>query len=646
MRTMSFRSRWKMSEYVRNSLWIVPGLFAVLAIAVGIYTPIVDEGTTVSIGLEFSAGAAQAILGAIAGGMITFTGFVFSILLLAVQFGSSQFSPRLLRRFLRDPTTKISLGVFIATFLYALMVLRTIGVASNPDFVPDDSITVSLLLLIASMVMFLRLISRTTQGLRVAAVVRILGGEGADVIRRSHPDSGRGPGRDRPRLLAVASEPSSAEPAKVVEFREEAGVLQSVDAKGLIAIGREADVVVELVPAVGDLVAPGMSLFRVHGAGTVDDDRLRQSVAVGDERAMRQDPAFVLRLLADISSKALSPGVNDPTTAVQALDQIDLLLRLLASRRLTPGEWCDEAGQVRFCYPARTWDDFLSLALDEARAFGETSAQITRRLRALLQDLHATAPPYRRPAIEAQLALLEASVGRAHTDPAERRIAATHDRQGLGTSHPDVEQESSRSLTWLRAVHRAVLSVLFACEVTLECASHIPVVLRRCDVLDVASQPQESGGDRRIALPVDQDLSHDRVDEVSERGQTPEGPGCIVGSSPAEGAKPSPREVREGDRQLLDALHGGVRIVHRWGESHVDEYLDAVADILAWVANGGDPKASPAFTVKDARGRLEPPIRPTVSPSATACPLPTSIVIHPSWPAASRARLLMSTSTT
>jgi uncharacterized membrane protein len=278
--------------------------------------------------------------------------------------------------------------------------------------------------------MFLRLISRTTQGLRVAAVVRDLGKAGAKVILRFYPDPAVDP------AATGAGLELHAESAKTVAFSREPGVLQSVDTGGLVRIARDADVVLELIPSIGDLVAPGTPLFRVHGSREVDGELLRRSVAVGDERTMRQDPAFVLRLLADISSKALSPGVNDPTTSVQALDQIDLLLRLLASRRLTPGELRDETGTVRFCYPARTWDDFLSIGLDEARSFGETSAQVTRRLRALLEDLLDAVPPYRQAAVRAQLAMLKASVSRTHSDPAELAIAATEDRQGLGTSRP------------------------------------------------------------------------------------------------------------------------------------------------------------------------------------------------------------------
>ncbi len=328
---LSWRTRWKMIEYVRNSIWIVPALFVLVAIAMGVLLPDIDAETSSDIGIDYGAAAASGMLGAMAGGMITFTGFVFSILLLAVQFGSSQFSPRMLRRFLRDPTTKISLGMFMATFIYALLVLRTIEPVDNPDFIPDFSVSISILMLLISMFLFLRLISQTTQGLRVAAVVKTVGDEGAaaivDVYREPAPEQGELPPSPLP--------PTSGGP-RVVTFEEDSGILQSVDHKGLVGLAADAGVVIELATSIGDFVVTGSPLFRVHGDGTVDEDRLRRSAAVGDERNMRQDPAFVFRLLADISSKALSPGVNDPTTSVQALDQIELLLRTVAATQAAP----------------------------------------------------------------------------------------------------------------------------------------------------------------------------------------------------------------------------------------------------------------------------------------------------------------------
>lgn len=427
-----WRLRWQTSEFLRDALWLVPALFVVVAIVMGNRLPEADAAMGDPIGLSYSPAAGLAMLGAIVSGMIAFTGFVFSVLLLAVQFGSGQFSPRLLRGFLRDPSTKVALGVFIATFVYSLMVMRTIGQADDPGFVPDISISVAWLWLLLSMFFFLRLISRTTQSLRVASVVRRLGRQGARAIDRTYPD----PAPDMTEEVGEPERPPAGG-VEVVEQGEQAGIIQSVDKRGLVGLARDSDIVLEMAAPIGDPIGPGMPLFYVHGGGSVDARRLRRSVAIGDERTMRQDPAFALRLLADISAKALSPGVNDPSTSVQVLDQIELLLRLLARRRLTPGESHDESGQVRLRYPSPSWEDLLSIALDETRHFGATSVQVSRRIRALLNGLLQLAPPYRRPAVDNQIAMLDTAIAASHPDPDQRSIAATADPQGLGTPrHP------------------------------------------------------------------------------------------------------------------------------------------------------------------------------------------------------------------
>jgi uncharacterized membrane protein len=424
----SWRTRWRLYEYLRNSLWIVPFLCVALALAAGFLLPIVDEHVTGTIGIVYGSDAGRALLGAIAGGMITFTGFVFSILLLAVQFGSSQFSPRMLRRFLRDPSTKAALGIFMATFIYALTVLRVVGTGRNNAFVPSNSISVALILLLLSMLMFLRLITRTTHGLRVAAVVAELGRDARRVVDRAYPDP-----------VGVKDEadhdPGTPGPVRTVTYRGKPGIVQSVDFKSLVDHASKADVVIEMVPRLGDLVSAGAALFRVHGnRGAIDDERLRGTVAVGDERTMRQDPAFGFRLLADISAKALSPGVNDPTTATQALDQIDLLLRQVGGRRLTPGIGRDARGAARFRYRAPSWEDYLSLAIDETRQYGEGSVQVMRRLRALLDDLRESLPEFRRASVDAELALLDSAAGRVFSDRGDQLAAAASDHQGLGAT--------------------------------------------------------------------------------------------------------------------------------------------------------------------------------------------------------------------
>ncbi len=429
----SWRTRWRIYEYVRNSLWIVPLVLVVLAVALALTLSEVDKHTSSRLGISFGEDAARAVLGAIASGMITFTGFVFSILLIAVQFGSSQFSPRLLRRFLRDPSTKAALGIFMATFIYALAVLRVVGTGDDAAFVPDNSISVAILLLLLSMLLFLRLLTRTTQGLRVASVLAELGEDARRAVDRAYPDPAVEPGTE------PEAEPQFSVAGRTVTYRGRPGVVQSVDVRSLVDRAREADAVLELGPRFGELVADGSVLFTVHG-GTSDiaDDWLRGTVATGDERTMRQDPAFAFRLFADISAKALSPGVNDPTTSTQALDQIELLLRRVGTRRLTPGVGRDAAGVIRFRFRAPSWEDFLSLAIDETRHYGEGSIQVMRRLRALLENVLESVPEQRRAPVQAELALLDAAAGRAFGDSTDRLAAVASDRQGLGaTEAPD-----------------------------------------------------------------------------------------------------------------------------------------------------------------------------------------------------------------
>jgi len=361
---LSWRTRWRLYEYVRNSLWIVPLVLVALAVAVALALPAIDERTRTTIGIAFGEEAARAVLGAIASGMITFTGFVFSILLLAVQFGSSQFSPRLLRRFLRDPSTKAALGIFMATFIYALAVLRVVGTGENANFVPNNSISVAILLLLLSMLMFLRLLSRTTQSLRVASVLAELGTDARHVVDRVYPE----PFVQR-EPIDQAGPPSGD--GRTGTYHGAPGIVQSVDVPNLVERARRANAVIALEPRFGELVADGSPLFTVHGEQSpIDDHWLRGTVATGDERTMRQDPAFAFRLFADISAKALSPGVNDPTTSTQALDQIELLLQKVGARRLTPGVGRDSAGTVRLRYEAPTWEDYLSLAIDETPHYG------------------------------------------------------------------------------------------------------------------------------------------------------------------------------------------------------------------------------------------------------------------------------------
>jgi uncharacterized membrane protein len=190
--------------------------------------------------------------------------------------------------------------------------------------------------------------------------------------------------------------------------------------------------------AVGDTVMELTPLVRVYEVDVrIAERRLLDALQLGEQRTFEQDPQYAIRLLVDIGIRALSPAVNDPTTAVQALDEIgDLLLRI-GRGGLGNGVLRDPSGAVRLVLPVPTWDDFLRLAFEEISAYGASSVQVMRRMNALLSELTAALPPERRPALEYWRRRLDVSIERHFVDLDERRDASTRDRQGLGVSRPD-----------------------------------------------------------------------------------------------------------------------------------------------------------------------------------------------------------------
>ena len=209
-----------------------------------------------------------------------------------------------------------------------------------------------------------------------------------------------------------------------------------------------------MVPQVGDHVAVGDPLFRVfRGGATLPAEALCQSIAVGQERTLEQDPTFAFRIMVDIANKALSPAINDPTTAVLALDQIHHLLRKVGERNLDTGNVRDAAGRLRLVYRTPDWEDFVRLAVTEIRQYGAESIQIARRLRAMLENLIQTSPESRAPLLRQELALLHRWAERFFAEPEDRALAVVSDFQGVGGKHDsktpgkDIEPPSSPART-------------------------------------------------------------------------------------------------------------------------------------------------------------------------------------------------------
>jgi uncharacterized membrane protein len=421
---MTWLQRYRVWHYVTNSIWILP----VLSMAVAIGAVRFCIWLEVTIGWEPSsyADTAQSVLGTMASAMFTFIVFVSSALLVAVQLASSQLTPRIIAIVFRDPVTRISLVVFVFTFTFTLAVLARVTTT-----VPRLTAYLAAYGCLASLGVFLYLIDHVGKSLRPSGALWAVAWLGRKVIENVYP-----------RRLAELSEASpvpapfvGGEPTSTIRNRKDGAVL-AFDIQGLVALAEHADCVIEMVPQVGDFIAVGDPLFRIYQGGAgLSADALCHSVAVGQERTLEQDPAFAFRIIVDIASKGLSPAINDPTTAVLALDQIHHLLRNVGSRRLDDGRVCDAAGQLRLVYRTPDWEDFVQLAVTEIRLFGGSSIQIARRMRAMLENLIQSVPEERAVRLRQELDLLHRSAIRFFTEPEDQALADISDLQGVGSKH-------------------------------------------------------------------------------------------------------------------------------------------------------------------------------------------------------------------
>jgi uncharacterized membrane protein len=421
---MNWEQRYRLKHAARTSLVLWAGMALIAALFCAPAVRWLDRETGWAV-FGFSPDGARVILGALAGSMLTFIVFVLSATLIVVQLASGQLTPRVIAIVFAMPWVRITLGIFTFTFAYTLSALGRVE-----DRVPDLHVGVAVLLNLACIVVFFLFVQRLSSGLRPSTMMRLVADRGRDVIEQVYPLE-YDPGETEQARSDVLP-PSSGE---VVELIGRSGVVMACSVVDLVRLARDADAVVELVPQVGDFVALGDPLFRISGGSRpVSPAALRGCVAVGAERTMEQDPRFVFRILVDIASRALSPGINDPTSAVQVLDQIHHLLLCLGRRHLDDGQVLDRDGKLRLVYGTPDWPDYVMLAVSEIRQFGEGSLQVDRRLRAMLEHLIGALPEARRAPLQQELAMLGSAVERKFRDEEDRKRAGIADYQGVGGS--------------------------------------------------------------------------------------------------------------------------------------------------------------------------------------------------------------------
>jgi uncharacterized membrane protein len=417
-----FRLRIRLS----SAMWLPVLVANVVAVGLAIGLPALDQRLGDQRSLTITTSAAEAIFGALAAGMITFTGIVFSAVFVAAQIQTSSYSPRLAARLRRDPVIIAGLALPTATASYALFALAAIGHRAHrvDEFVPAITVLVGLVLAAVTLGAFVALVQRAFESTQIGGILRTLMRRAYTVIDDVHP-------RDGPSADATAP-PADARPREVTHTGLPA-VIAAIDRTALLRVGDQTGGFVEVVPVVGEYLAPGRVVLRISHAREDPEPRLvRRVFVLARQRTVDQDPSFALRMLVDIAIRALSPAVNDPTTAVQVLDRIETLLVELAGRHPGPSIVVDDDGRARGRVIAPRWSAYVELGLMEIRRYGAQSPQVVRRLHALYDRLAEVAGDGERGRIDLERRLLADAVAAAFPDPEERRIVEQADRLGLG----------------------------------------------------------------------------------------------------------------------------------------------------------------------------------------------------------------------
>jgi uncharacterized membrane protein len=422
---VTWRRVFRARLYVRDSLWVLPLVGALLGAVLAVVDVRIDQSVHPSPQLQYSASTASAVLAAIVGATAALTGFVVTVTTLVVQMATGTFSARYMRLWYRDRILKVLLALLVGTLSFAFSLMRRVG----NNFVPNLGVTIAGVLLMLSLLVFLVFLDRYLHRLRPVAVAALVHeyfrrNFTYEVKRAADPD-----------VYVGVLDAGDEEPSLTVRSPR-AGAIQAVDAEALLRWARGQDCLLVIRHAIGDFVPFGARLIDVYGTrapGQHAEARLADMVALGDERTIEQDPAFAIRILVDVANLALSPAVNDPTTAVQVLDYLGEALRVIGTTDLPVRTWQPHDRPSRgVVVPARRWEDYLTLAANEIREYGNGGIQIMRRLRAMLEELREQVRPEFRAAVEDELNRLDGTVAQSFGDSVDFDRAGVADIQGIG----------------------------------------------------------------------------------------------------------------------------------------------------------------------------------------------------------------------
>jgi uncharacterized membrane protein len=388
-------------DRLRTSFWFAPSLMAAAAVGLSLLTIRLDRWITEEAVQElewlyaFGPEGARAVLAAIASSMITVAGLTFSITMLTLQLASSQFGHRILRNFMRDRGNQVVLGTFIATFVYCLLVLRTVKGTPEASFVPHLSVATGVLLAIVSLAVLIFFIHHIASTIRLETLLEQLTDEARDTIERLYPEQlGFGSAGDEGCNQGEEVLHQLAHECRAVRSRR-TGYIQMIDDDAIMKQATACNLALRVEARPGSFVQNGEKIVSAWPSSRVDDEiaaSLQDSIVIGQERTPSQDLDFAIHRIVEIAQRALSPAVNDPTTAIYCLDRIEELLVALAERKIPGPLRFDREGRLRIVTETLTFDQFVRRMIAGIARHGIGDPDVMSRALNVLERIAARSP--------------------------------------------------------------------------------------------------------------------------------------------------------------------------------------------------------------------------------------------------------------
>lgn len=446
----------KIWDTLRTSYWFVPGLLSSGAAGLALLLVQVDQSTsplkTPGMRWIWSGGpeAAREILSTIAGSTITVTGVTFSITIVALTLASSQFGPRLLRNFMRDTGNQIVLGTFVASFVYSLLVLRTVRGPDAESFTPHLSVTVGVLLALVSVSVLIYFVHHISESIQAEHLVATVARELDESIDRLYPEQ---IGQPEPphRRAGLDFRGLDSKDSLAVESKR-SGYLQAIDDRELMRTAARCDLLLQLLFRPGDFIPRGAVLARAWPAercGPPETGEILDAFVFGRHRTPTQDVEYSVRQLAEVAVRALSPSLNDPYTAVTCLDWLGSSLRKLACRRIPSALRDGPDGRLRLIADHTDFVHVADAGLHPIRHYGRSSPMVMIHFLEVIADVaQVVRRPDDRESLRRHADLAHAAAREAIPDEADRRRVGEHYRSALrALSEPEtVEREKEEAL--------------------------------------------------------------------------------------------------------------------------------------------------------------------------------------------------------